>query len=196
MQTGPVETAQSPSSSDRAGDGVRPTAHDPGCCTETWTARDGAALTLRPVLPEDTDREEAFIDALSRETSYRRLLSPRRPTHAEVERFTHIDYDREFALVAIDESGPEPVMVGVTRYVRDGDRAEWAIVLADAWQARGLGRRLLGNLIDAARKAGVRELSDVTFATNDPMLKLARSLGFRITREVGDATLDRMTLVL
>lgn len=162
---------------------------------ERWHTRDGVALILRPIARTDFAIEKQFIAGLSTTTGYRRLLSPRIPQDDEIARFTDIDGSREAAWIAVTVDGPES-MCGVARYVRDGSSAEWAIVLADAWQRRGLGEALLVRLIDSARAAGIERMSDVTFADNVGMLHVARKLGFRLSREVSDATLTRMTLRL
>ena len=65
-------------------------------------------------------------------------------------------------------------------------------MLADAWQGQGLGRRLLATLLEHARTAGVREAVGVVLATNKAMLRLARSMGFSVTAEPGDATVMRI----
>lgn len=163
---------------------------------ETWSSDDGVALTIRPIAAGDDDLEKAFIDALSFETGYRRLLSPRKPQPDEIHRFTHPDPAREAAWIGVAAIGGVETLCSVVRYVRDGSRAEWAIVVADAWQGRGLGEKLLRRLIDGAREAGIETLSDITFSTNTAMLALARKLGFAIAREPGDATLARMSLSL
>jgi len=88
-------------------------------------------------------------------------------------------------------------LLGVARYVRDrsGDAAEFAIVIADAWQGRGIGRRLLAKLIEAAGRRGVKRLYGDILATNRPMLELARKLGFELGRHE-DATITRALLNL
>ena len=161
-----------------------------------WTSRDGATLHLRPVRPDDFAIEQAFVDGLSFETGFRRLLSPRRLQPADIERFTRIDPAVEVALIAVEPPAAGGAMCGVARFVRSGVVAEWAIVLADRWQGRGLGRALLERLVDAARVGGIERLSDVTLATNAPMIALARALGFTVAREPRDATLRRLTLDL
>ena len=96
-------------------------------------------------------------------------------------------------------AGPDPAFCGVARYARTtaaDTEAEWAIVLADAWQSRGLGTRLMEKLIAGARADGVRTLSDIAFGSNIAMLALARKLGFTLSRDAHDATLTRMTLEL
>jgi len=83
---------------------------------------------------------------------------------------------------------------GVGRYVVDSHKstAEIALVLADAWQGRALGRRLLATLLEHAQAAGVREAVGVVLATNKAMLRLARSMHFAVTAEPGDSTVVRI----
>ena len=88
-------------------------------------------------------------------------------------------------------------LLGVARYVRDKDNqaAEFALVVADSWQGRGIGTRLMAKLIDAARRRGVKRLYGDILATNRPMLELARKLGFELARHE-DPTITRALLKL
>jgi acetyltransferase len=81
-------------------------------------------------------------------------------------------------------------LIGVARYVRDQDAAEFAIVVADAWQGRGIGTRLLTKLMDVARRRGLKHLYGDILGMNRPMLELMRKLGFRLERHE-DPTLTR-----
>ena len=58
--------------------------------------------------------------------------------------------------------------------------ADFAIVVADGWQGRGLGKRLLGLLMDSARARGIEALEGEMLADNEPMRQLMRSMGFTI----------------
>lgn len=128
--------------------------------------------------------EQDFVRGLSAETRYFRFmdslaeLSPRM-----LERFTNIDYDREVALIALVGSGSAETEVGVARYVKepDGRTCEFAIVIADDWQTRGVGRQLMARLIDTARDRGLGEMFGLVLASNARMLRFCDRLGF--TRE-------------
>ena len=158
----------------------------------------GELATLRPIAPEDLAIETAFVDALSADTAYQRLFSARKPGPEELWRWTHVDQRCEVARIAVVRRGGAERMLGVARYVRTdcGADAEFAVVIADEAKRLGLGRALLGALVDEARRAGVRTLWGTTFATNAPMLALGRALGFRAGREPGDTRLARLTLAL
>jgi acetyltransferase len=76
------------------------------------------------------------------------------------------------------------------------NQAEFAIVLADAWQGRGLGRQLLKTLIEVATGVGIAVIYGITLADNLAMLDLMRALDFAVAGEPGDATLRRATFRL
>jgi acetyltransferase len=113
-------------------------------------------------------------------------------------RFTQIDYDREMAFVAtLDQDGAERE-VGVVRYVTnpDGESCEFALVVADEWQHRGLGRRMMTLLIDVARTRGLREMNGHVLADNRSMLTLCQSLGFESTESSEGPQVRRVSLAL
>src|SRR5205814_9853750 len=116
-------------------------------------------ITIRAISAADCDLEQEFVSGLSPASGYQRLMSARRLSAEEIRRFTDIDYTREMALIATTSGGGRERQIGVARYVKDESapgEAEFAIVLADDWQGRGLGRKLLASLLTAARADGVR----------------------------------------
>ncbi|MBS0319758.1 MAG: GNAT family N-acetyltransferase [Proteobacteria bacterium] len=154
--------------------------------------RDGTRLPVRPIRPEDAEPERAFVAGLSPETRYYRFfyrfnaLSP-----AMVARFTQVDYDRELALVALSPAAGEahePVFAGVARYIRNAERhgAEFAVVVGDAWQGRGLGRALMMRLIDAARERGIERFDGAVLRENAGMLRFVEALGFTLRDDPDD----------
>jgi acetyltransferase len=111
-----------------------------------------------------------------------------------------VDYDRELALVAIaapDDGGPQ-AFVGVARYIANPDRAsaEFAVVVADAWQRRGVARVLMRGLIVCAKRRGLERLEGTVLRANEPMHAFVRSLGFTIADDPDDATQVIATLSL
>jgi acetyltransferase len=155
----------------------------------------GESLLVRPIRHDDGELEEAFVRALSLESRYQRMLSGGTKVTPEwIDSMTHIDYRRHMAFAVIAVNDGVEQFVGVGRYVIDAATlsADVALVLADAWQGRGLGRRLLATLLEHAQTAGVREVVGVVLATNVAMLRLARSMGFAVTAEPGDATVMRI----
>jgi len=157
----------------------------------------GTAVMLRPLRPEDIDIESAFVHGLSAESRHNRLLGGAIAiTREYLERLTRIDYSRDMALAATLMLEKE-ILIGVARYVRDADgaAAEFAIVVADTWHGRGIGKRLLERLAAIARTRGVRQLYGDILAINRPMLGLVKKLGFTLSRNP-DPALTRATLAL
>jgi acetyltransferase len=165
----------------------------------TWQPREGPPITLRPIRPEDAEMEQAFVKGLSDQSRHFRFMnSLRELTPAMLARFTQIDYDRELAIIAVQETEGREAELGVARYVMnpDGETCEFAIVVADEWQGKGLARRLLEMLIDVARSRGLKAIMGHMLSMNQPMIKLAENLGFTISEAADDPTTRRATLAL
>jgi acetyltransferase len=166
---------------------------------ETWAAGDGTVITIRPICATDLALEQEFVNGLSARTSYQRLMSGRRPSLDELRRFTDINHERELALIATAPIQGKERQIGVARYVKQesspGD-AEFAIVLSDDWQGRGLGTKLLASLLVAAKSRGVRRLVGTALSVNSGMLALARKLGFTLAPDLRSATIKNLTLDL
>jgi acetyltransferase len=115
-------------------------------------------------------------------------------TPSMLARFTQIDYDREMAFVAVH--GEE--QIGVCRYATlpDGKSCEYAIVVADAWQGRGLARLMMARLIEVARGRGLAVMIGYVDSENSAMLDLCSRIGFAITPEPDDPRARRVTLDL
>ena len=166
---------------------------------ETWTAPDGTLITIRPISAADYDLEQDFVSALSPASGYQRLMSARRLSPEEIKRFTDIDHTREMALIATMSVAGRERQIGVARYVKDESapgEAEFAIVLADDWQGRGLGTQLLASLLAAARAHGVRRAVATTMSTNEAMLALARRMGFTLAPNPASPSITNLTLEL
>ena len=169
----------------------------PAHLVESLRLRDGSALTIRPIHAADRRLELDFLVGLSAQTRYQRLLSGRQLLPGELKRLTDIDYAHEMALVALATVDGRLRQIGVARYVRDaGDErgADFAIVVADDRQRRGLGELLLRSLLRAARADGVAVLGGITLSNNVAMLALAKKLGCSARREPGNASVTDLRL--
>jgi len=151
-----------------------------------WQAGDGTVLHLRPLRPDDLDREVAFIAGLSQQTLYYRLqYSSRSVSREDAARLLELDYRDQMAIGALSGTAPDEALVGVSRYARivGTDQAECAIVVADAWQGRGLGTELMRTLGQAARANGIRTLVGTSLAENQRLQAWARRFGFDVRTE-------------
>jgi acetyltransferase len=163
------------------------------------TLRDGTKLHVRPIRPEDAALERTFVASLSEATRYLRFfyqLSELSP--AMLARFTQVDYDREMALVAIDETESGRAIVGVARYTMEpgGRSAEFAVVVGDAWQRRGVGRVLMDRLVASARARGLSTIAGTVLRGNRNMLRFTELLGFAAHDDPDDPELVEVVLDL
>ena len=164
-----------------------------------WQLADGQDITIRPIRPEDAEIEQAFVQGLSEESRYFRFMhSVQELTPEMLVRFTQIDYSREMALIAVGLEHGKEVEVGVTRFATnpDGESCEFALVVADAMRGKGLGRKLLTALMDAARSKGLKVMAGEVLSDNGTMLKLMARLAFSIEPSPGDTGIKRVSKVL
>ena len=139
--------------------------------------RDAREVRVRPIRPEDAQREKRFFDRLSERSRYQRFMNHLKELPPRMlARFTQLDYDRELALVALWQD--EIVAVGRYAPNQDGRTAEFALTVADDWQGKGLGQALLERLCEAARRSGYEALYGHILQANHDMLQLAAHLGF------------------
>ena len=164
-----------------------------------YQTNDGQTVTIRPIKPEDADIEQEFVQGLSPETKYFRFMNTiRELSLAQLIRLTQIDYDREMAFIALIEEDGKETEIGVARYATnpDGESCDFAIVVADDWKGKGVARRLMGVLIDAARASGLKYMHGDFLAENARMLRFVASLGFVVSSHPEDSGLKRGVLVL
>ncbi|MCY1267269.1 hypothetical protein D9M68_194060 [compost metagenome] len=153
------------------------------------TLNDGSHVLIRPLKPEDREREAEFIRNLSPEARHFRFLcAMREATPALLDQLMQLDYRQTMAYVALVHQNGELVEVGVSRYAvsEDEQRCECAVTVADAWQHRGLAVALMRHLADCAKRNGFRQMFSVDAAANEPLHELARYLGFRAEHDPND----------
>ena len=149
---------------------------------------DGRRIFIRPVKPEDAALFKALFKTLSPTTIYYRFFGSIKELKPEMlARFTQIDYDREVALVAIDEESETDSMLGVARIIGDpdGKTGEFAVLVGDAWQGKGIGSSLLEKCLSIAEKQGFKTVTGIVLHENKNMLALGKKLGFDIKKDSG-----------
>lgn len=153
----------------------------------------GINIIIRPIRPEDADKEQEFVRQLSPRSRYFRFMQALKELTPEMlVRFTAPDYDREMALVAlVEDRGQEGEQIAVARYsmTPNGKSCEFALVVGDGWHQRGIGTLLMESLMEAARARGLRRMEGDVLTENVQMLKLCELLGFRIRPAPDDPAL-------
>jgi acetyltransferase len=171
----------------------------PSHLISNWQLADGSAITIRPIRPEDAEIEQAFVRGLSEVSRYMRFMfSVQELSQNMLVRFTQIDYSREMALIAITNEDDHEIELGVARFATnpDGKSCEFALVIADAMQGKGLGQKLMIALMDAARGKGLKIMSGEVLKNNASMLKLMARLGFATEDFAEDVNIKRVSKIL
>lgn len=152
------------------------------------TTEEGFRLFVRPVKPEDYPLFTEFLKSVSPTSLYHRFLGRiKELTPAMLARFTQIDYDREIALVAIEEGTGAEKMLGVARIAGDpdGKTGEASVLVGDPWHGMGIGSSLLKRCLTIAEARGFTTVTGAALKENTSMLALAGKLGLGVCQEPG-----------
>ena len=171
----------------------------PAHLVSQWQLADGTDITIRPIRPEDAELVQEFVRGLSDESKYFRFMnSLHELTETMLVRFTQIDYSREMALIAVTVDQNREIELGVARYAinPDGNSCEFALVITDSIQGKGLGQKLLVVLMETARAKGLKTIEGEVLSSNHTMLNLMNRLGFTVKTSEEDQGIMRVSKLL
>ncbi|MBB1617082.1 GNAT family acetyltransferase [Pseudomonas sp. UMC65] len=153
---------------------------------------DGSHVLIRPLRPQDREREKAFIENLSPPTRHQRFLGEIKEVGEQLlNQLMDVGTPQRVAYVALVHDNGELREVGISRYAQVDEQpshCEFAVTIADEWQGKGLGALLMQHLIDEARNNGFQQMYSVDSAANYSMRRLAKQLGMRSAIDPDDAT--------
>ncbi len=145
------------------------------------TTNGGLEIFIRPIKPEDASLFEALFQSLSPTSIYYRFFRAlKQLSQKMLARFTQIDYDREIAMVAIDKTENDEKMLGIAQvFVHpDGNKGEFAVLVGDPWQGKGVGAKLLEHVLKISKNRNIYDIYGNVLRGNIYMLKLGENLGF------------------
>ncbi|MBS7657950.1 MAG: bifunctional acetate--CoA ligase family protein/GNAT family N-acetyltransferase [Candidatus Bathyarchaeia archaeon] len=150
-----------------------------------WKLKNGTEVILRPIRPEDEKLELEFIKSLSRETCRFRFFRVLKDvSHLDLVKFCNIDYDREIAIIAELNDKGRKREIGAARLIVEpnGKKGEVAIVVADEFQKKGLGTKLMDVIIGIAEEKNLETIYGIIMPENEAIIQLCRKMGFTISR--------------
>jgi acetyltransferase len=160
---------------------------------ETVTLKNNTQAILRPIKPEDEQTHQQFDRSLAKEDRYKRFFGELPQfNHDQLAKMTQIDYDREMAFIVSQPHEGQPRTLGVSRVIMDPDnlQAEFAIVVRSDCQGLGLGKILMNAAIAHCKRQGVKTVEGITLPENTGMIELARKLGFTISRDFEEGSIN------
>ncbi len=157
-----------------------------------WTLKDGTRVTIRPIMPQDEPLMVKFHESLSERTVQLRYFHPfklsERIAHDRLARVCFVDYDRQLVLVAErkDPQTGERQILGVGRVnkVPGTTEGEFAVLIADAFQRKGLGTRMLQLLVEYGQREGLTRIFATMLPENIGMRRVAEKVGFKLERSL------------
>jgi GNAT superfamily N-acetyltransferase len=159
---------------------------------DTWRLKDGTAVTLRATRSDDGPLIQALVQGLSLRSRYQRFFYPLRELPpGMLERFTHNDPQQAMTLLAVVQRDGRETAIAMAQYVADPypQRCDFAVLVDDAWQRNGLGRRLVETVTCLARAAGLERIEGDVLAENDGMIRMMLAMGFHVARHADGAYL-------
>ena len=156
---------------------------------KTWVAFRkivGANIVIRTIRPDDEPLMVEFHKTLSDYSvhfRYHGAISLRERTlHERLRRHCSVDCTRELALVAVLDKSHEREILGVGRLFKNPSRndAEFALLIADPWQGKGLGTELLKLLVRLGRRSRLERIVGHILDGNTAMRRASERAGFKL----------------
>ncbi len=161
-----------------------------------WRLSDMDVL-LRPIKPEDEPLEHEMLTSLSEKTLKQRFFrTVGEITHEMHARFCNIDYEREIAIVAEIREGEKRRIIGIASLITEPDlkKGEFAVIVHDRFQGKGLGYKLVDTVIGIGREKGLEEIYGFVLSENSRMINMAAKLG--CTMEPQEEGITKVSLAL
>jgi acetyltransferase len=172
--------------------------HYPEEYQKLYILADGTKIFLRPIKASDDNLLLELFNALTPETIHLRFFSTLKYMPKEVlEQFTHVDYDKQMAIVALIDENDRERMVGVGRYTLLADEpgaAEFAIVVQDSMQGRGIGSAILYHLAHVAKLQNVHTIVGYIINENHKMFGALKKSGLTMKRKFWDRGITRVDI--
>ncbi|HEX9261848.1 MAG TPA: bifunctional acetate--CoA ligase family protein/GNAT family N-acetyltransferase [Candidatus Bathyarchaeia archaeon] len=150
----------------------------------------GAEVVLRPIKAEDESNFNELIKSLSVESMRFRFFEQiKEMSHETLTKYCNLDYDRQIAIVAeLSQEGKKIVGAGRVIAEPDGKSGEFAVVVTDEWQSKGLGSILMDYIINVAKNMRLESIFATVLSDNIKMMRLCEKKGFKME------TLDEETV--
>lgn len=145
--------------------------------------KNGGSVFVRPIRDTDGKLLLELFDKLYPNSIYRRFLTPLRMIpESLLFKLTHVNYESDFALVAVIPENGKDAVIAVARYGYDpGDQVtDFAILVRDDWQGLGLGKCLLKDIFAIGREHGISCFVSLIDSNNHAMKQLIKSLDYPV----------------
>jgi acetyltransferase len=152
------------------------------------TLRDGRVVHVRAMRTDDESEILQAFDRMGDDARYMRFMRVvREPNRERLRKALASFPERGIGLVAtIPAADGFDIAGSAIAIIEDEQACEFAITVDSTFGGVGLATVLMKHLIDAARARGLQRMEGFVLAENEPMLRLARRIGFTVTRDPDD----------
>ena len=157
----------------------------------TMKTDDGMELNIRPIKPTDQEAWLDFFHSLSPNSVYHRFFGMIKGVpYRNLQYYLDIDYSNRLAIVVTVPNSPREEIVAIARYDLDNrtNMAEFAVVVSDEWQNKGIGSFLLGYLSKVAKTRGISGFTAEVMSDNRRMIDLFNDSGYRVETKMDSGT--------
>lgn len=157
--------------------------------------KDGRAVLMRPIRPEDEALYPDFFTEVTPEDLRLRFFAPIKDfSHAFLAKLTQLDYERAIAFAAIEKQSGK--LLGAVRLHADPDHVsgEYAILLRSNLKGQGLGWKLMKLMIEWAKADGISTVKGEILRENRTMISMCEALGFSVKSSPDDESIAVVTL--
>ena len=145
--------------------------------------KDGRDVLIRPILPADEPLIVDLFNKLHSDSVYMRFLTHLKALPEDLLfQLTHIDYNKEFALVALIQENGKDSVIATARYCYDpkDDVTDVAVTVRDDWQNNGLGKSLLSKIISIGKERGIYNFVSILDPANIIIKHILQEIGYRV----------------
>lgn len=159
---------------------------------------DGKSITIRSVSSQDENMQQAFapnLVFLSKHFRYMENFNQLKPEN--LLKFSSINDDHEMVLIAIYKHQDKESIIGLARYAINPNEedCEFALLVAENWQHKGIGSILMSSLLRAAQKKELKTMIGLAPSNNTNMLQFAKKFDFLIS-DSDETTIKILTKLL
>ena len=154
--------------------------------------RNGTAVLVRNIRPDDRERIIAAFHKLDAETIYTRFFSAKKElTEADLGRIDSADFERAVVLVATLGSGADEVIIGGGAYTvldrpAEPKTAEVSFTVEEDYHGQGLSGLFMRLLTQIGREHGIQRFEAEVLAGNVAMLKVFQRSGLPMSKQIED----------
>jgi acyl-CoA hydrolase/GNAT superfamily N-acetyltransferase len=159
----------------------------PAHINERHTFKQGIELRFRAIRPSDEEAMRRLFYRFSDEAVYYRYFSSLKTMpHARMQAYVNLDWSNAMSIVGVYGKPGQGTIVSEARYLvdPDGQWAEVAFVVDEAYQRIGISSHVFNLLVRLAKERGIKGFWADVLLSNIAMMKIFHKSGLPVLKEM------------